>query len=216
VSVPAPPYGLFAPSPRPSRHGMGTVSFALGLLVAFGLLFYVMWLGFAAVAAVEGVAQHAGSSIASAERATTGGASAPHVATEHGAATVPAARLSAPPTPSGSVLDFDQLWTSTDGNTIVVGAPTAGVSSDTGESVIRVPVTLTNNGERDWRPESTAFVGTLNRAPVAESAEGDWMYHSPIVPHTSVTLNRVFLGGPGQFALTVSTPHGAALFAGRV
>jgi hypothetical protein len=77
-------------------------------------------------------------------------------------------------------------------------------------------VTLTNNSERDWNPVSTSFVGKLNRATVPESAEGDWMYRSPIVPHTSVTLNKVFVGTPGQFGLTINTPHGIASFAGRV
>lgn len=216
MSVPAPSYGFFAPAPNRPRNGVGTVTFALGLMVSFGLLLYVAWLGFAAVAAVEGAAQRAGSSIASSARAAAGGVLAQHDTAEHSAATPPTAVLSTPPTPSGSVLAFEQLWISSDGNTIVAGVPTAGVSPDTGESVIQVPVTLTNNGERDWSPESTAFVGTLNRAPVAESAEGDWMYRSPIVPHTSVTLTKIFLGGPGQFALTVTTPHGAALFAGRV
>ncbi|MGH3770852.1 MAG: hypothetical protein ACRDRW_05560, partial [Pseudonocardiaceae bacterium] len=133
------------------------------------------------------------------------------VAAEHIATAVPVA-----PTPSGSQLAFDQLWTCGDGNTIVAGAPTMGTSAHTGEPVIQVPVTLTNNTERAWSPVSSTFAGTLNRAPVAESAEGDWMYSAPIVPHTSVTLTRVFVGGAGRFALTVRTPHGVALFSGRI
>jgi hypothetical protein len=56
----------------------------------------------------------------------------------------------------------------------------------------------------------------LNQAPVAESTEGDWMYRTPIVPHTSVTLTKVFLSKPGQFALKVHTPDGDASFAGLV
>jgi hypothetical protein len=82
--------------------------------------------------------------------------------------------------------------------------------------MIQVPVTLTNNGERDWVPESTGFVGTLDNAPIPESTEGDWMYRAPIVPHTSVTLTKVFMSKPGQFGLKVSTPDGVALFAGQV
>jgi hypothetical protein len=91
-----------------------------------------------------------------------------------------------------------------------------GTSAETGESVIVVPVTLTNNGERDWNPVSTSFVGKLNHATVPESAEGDWMYRTPIVAHTSVTLTKVFVAGPGQFSLTASTPNGVALFSGQV
>jgi hypothetical protein len=42
------------------------------------------------------------------------------------------------------------------------------------------------------------------------------MYRTPIVPHTSVTLTKVFLSKPGQFALKVHTPDGDASFAGLV
>jgi hypothetical protein len=42
------------------------------------------------------------------------------------------------------------------------------------------------------------------------------MYRAPIVPHTSVTLTKVFLGKPGQFTLTVRSPDGDASFAGLV
>jgi hypothetical protein len=62
----------------------------------------------------------------------------------------------------------------------------------------------------------TSFVGTLNHAPVPESTEGDWMYRAPIVPHTSVTLTKIFLGRPGQFTMKVSTPQETASFAGRI
>ena len=82
--------------------------------------------------------------------------------------------------------------------------------------MIVVPVTLTNNCERDGNPVSTSFVGKLNHATVPESAEGDWMYRSPIVAHTSVTLTKVFAAGPGQFSFTASTPNGVALFSGHV
>jgi hypothetical protein len=111
---------------------------------------------------------------------------------------------------------FDQLWTAGDGNTIVAGTPTVTTSERTGEPVIRIPVTLTNNGEREWNPVSTTFIGRLNHAPVPESTEGDWMYSTPIVPHTSVTLTKVFVTGPGEFTVTISTPHGVALFTGQI
>ncbi|MFN2478190.1 MAG: hypothetical protein ABR615_03325 [Pseudonocardiaceae bacterium] len=177
------------------------VSFALGLLVAFGLVVYATWLGIAALAAVKGATQRVGVT-----GTTTHLASAPPV-------TAPPAVAA---TPSGTTMAFDQLWTASDGNTIVAGAPTVGTSMETGEPVILVPVTLTNNGERNWNPVSTSFVGKLNHATVPESAEGDWMYRSPIVAHTSVTLTKVFVGGSGQFSLTANTPNGVAVFSGRV
>jgi hypothetical protein len=191
----------------------GIVSFALGLMVAFGLVVYATWLGIAALGAVAGADQHVGTTgasptgHASIEHASSGPASTEHITVNPPVLT---------PTPSGATMAFDQLWTAGDGNTIVAGAPTVGTSSQTGESVIEVPVTLTNNGERDWNPVSTSFVGRLNRATVPESAEGDLMYRTPIVPHTSVTLTKVFVGGPGQFALVASTPNGIALFSGKV
>jgi hypothetical protein len=181
---------------------MGIVNFALGLLVVFGLVLYGAWLIVAAVSAITGSDQPSAVS-----DSVTG-------STQHSAALPPVRTLE--PTPSGSTLTFDQLWISGDGNTIVAGAPMVGISALTGESMIQVPVTLTNNGEQNWSPESTAFLGTLDRAPVAESTEGDWMYRTPIVPHTSVTLNKVFVGTPGQFGLTINTPHGIASFTGRV
>jgi hypothetical protein len=201
VSVTAQPCGSFAPRPTSVRGGMGVVNFALGLLVVSGLVLYGAWLVIAAVSAITGsgqpsAAQRVGDS---AQRSRT----------------LPV-RVPEPPTPSGSTLAFDQLWISGEGNTIVAGAPMVGISALTGESLIQVPVTLTNNGEQSWNPEATAFLGTLNHAPVAESTEGDWMYRSPIVPHTSVTLNKVFVGTPGQFALSITTPQGIASFAGRV
>lgn len=209
MSVPAPPYGSFAPRPGPLRNGIGVVSFALGLMVAFGLVAYAAWLGIAAMGAVGTATQHvAGSAI--------GPASVEHESLTQGATNPVRAPLPVAATPSGTTMDFDQLWTAPDGNTIVAGAPTVATSAETGEPVILVPVTLTNNGDRDWNPESTSFVGKVNRATVPESAEGDWMYRSPIVPHTSVTLTKVFVGGPGQFSLTASSPNGVALFSGRV
>lgn len=209
MSVPAQPYGSFAPAPGPLRGGMGIVTFVLGLVAAFGLVVYVVWLAVAAVAGVGDAAEQVSDSV-------VGSASAEHQEAGQIAVGPPVAPPLAPPTPSDATLAFDELWISGNGNTIVVGTPTVGFSGLTGESMIQVPVTLTNNGERDWSPESTAFVGTLNRAPLAESAEGDWMYRTPIVPHTSVTLNKMFVGHPGQFTLKVSTPDGVAAFTGRI
>ncbi len=201
MSVPAPLYGSFAPPPNPLRNGPGLVTFALGLMVAFGL---VAWLAAAALAGVGGAIQHVGGAVTGAAQPTQS-ATTPQVAARPVAAT-----------PSGTIMTFDHLWTAGDGNTIVAGAPTVGISAHTGESVIRVAVTLTNNGERAWNPVSTSFIGRLNRAPVPESTEGDWMYSTPIVAHTSVTLTKVFVAGPGQFTLSMSTPHGVALFTGQV
>jgi hypothetical protein len=175
------------------------VSFALGLMVAFGMVAYVAWLAAAALTAVGNAAQHVSGSVAG----------------ERVAAPLPVAALPGP-TPPGATLPFDHLWISHDGNTIVAGTPTVGISALTGESMIQVPVTLTNNGEWNWSPELTSFVGTLNHAPVPESTEGDWMYRAPIVPHTSVTLTKIFLGRPGQFTMKVSTPQETASFAGRI
>lgn len=198
MTAPAQPYGSFAAAPSPLRGGVGIVTFALGLLVAFGLVVYPVWLAIAAVATGDDAAEPVSSSI------------------EQAAVAPPATIALASPTPSGATLGFDELWVSGNGNTIVVGAPTVGISALTGEPMIQVPVTLTNNGEADWIPESTGFLGTLNHMPVPESSEGDWMYRSPIVPHTSVTLNKVFVGHPGQFTLKVSTPHGIAAFTGQI
>jgi hypothetical protein len=206
VSVPAaPPYGSFRPLPNPLRNGMGMVTFALGLMVVFGLVGYAAWSAVTALSTVGG---------AVADSSEHG--SSEHGPTTHIATAPPVAVLPVAATPSGTTMAFDQLWTSSDGNTIVAGAPTVGTSAHTGESVIRIAVTLTNNGQRDWNPVSTTFVGRLNRAPVPESTEGDWTYSTPIVPRTSVTLTKVFVAGPGQFTLTMSTPHGVALFTGRV
>jgi hypothetical protein len=179
------------------RSGAGVVNFALGLLFAFGTVAYVAWLAVAAVTAVGNAALSG------------------NVVTERVAAPPPVAGLPGP-TPPGATLPFDHLWIFHDGNTIVVGTPTVGISALTGESMIQVPVTLTNNSERNWSPESTSFVGTLNHAPVPESTEGDWMYRAPIVPHTSVTLTKIFMSRPGQFTVKVSTPQETASFGGRI
>ncbi|HEX6402606.1 MAG TPA: hypothetical protein VF003_05515 [Pseudonocardiaceae bacterium] len=203
----------------PLRGGSGfpgLVSFALGLVAAFGTAVYAVWLAVAAVAGMGAAAEHASGAAAGAALHSGAMHATNAVAHSAPAQTRPAAAVLPAATPTGSTLAFDQLWISRNGNTIVAGVPTVGVSALTGESMIQVPVTLTNNGERDWIPESTGFVGTLNHAPIPESTEGDWMYRSPIVPHTSVTLTKVFVSKPGQFGLTVNTPDGVASFAGQV
>ena len=188
------------------------MTFALGLVAAVGVVVYAAWLAIAAVTAMGTAAQHVSGTVVGALH-RDGSA---HHSTGARPATAPPATVLPAPTPAGSTLAFDQLWISRNGDTIVAGAPTVGISAVTGESMIQVPVTLTNNGERDWIPESTGFVGTLNHAPIPESTEGDWMYRSPIVPHTSVTLNKVFVSKPGQFGLTVNTSDGVASFGGQV
>lgn len=203
----------------PLRGGSGfpgLVSFALGLVAAFGTVVYVVWLAVAAVAGMGATAEDASGTVVGALHSKGATHATDAVAHSAAAQTWPAAAVLPAATPTGSTLAFDQLWVSRNGNTIVAGAPTVGISALTGESMIQVPVTLTNNGERDWIPESTGFVGTLNHAPIPESTEGDWMYRSPIVPHTSVTLTKVFVSKPGQFGLTVNTPDGVASFAGQV
>ncbi|MGH3927455.1 MAG: hypothetical protein ACRDTT_32095, partial [Pseudonocardiaceae bacterium] len=166
------------------------VRVGLGLLVTIGLMMWAAWLAMAGVA--------------------IGGAGAQQIAASPEPALPPA------PTPAGSTVAFDQVWISSSGNTIIAGQPIVDSSSlHLGTPVIRVAVTLTNNGETDWSPVFTTFSGTLNHAPVQESSEGDWKYSTPIVPYTSVTLSKVFLAGSGQFTLAVHTPEGVALFTGR-
>jgi hypothetical protein len=177
---------------------IGIARIAIGLLGATGLMVYAAWLTITTVTASDGAVQHAAAPIAAAP---------------------PVPALPAAPTPKGSTVAFDQVWTSSNGNTIVAGEPTVGISDSVlhpGASVIRVAVTLTNNGEKDWSPVHTTFGGTLNRTPLEETNEGDWKYSTPIVPRTSVTLNKVFLGGGGRFTLAVKTPQGVALFTGQV
>ncbi|MGH4010095.1 MAG: hypothetical protein ACRDTH_18400 [Pseudonocardiaceae bacterium] len=195
MSVPASPYGSFGPLPSPpppmSRSGFAHV--VLGLLATIGLMTWAAWMAIAGVA--------------------IGGS-------QHAAAAVPGVReLPAAPTPPGSTVAFDQAWTASNGNTIIAGQPSMDISNSAlypGASVIRVAVTLTNNSEKEWSPVFTTFGATLNRTTLQESNEGDWKYSTPIVPHTSVTLSKVFLGGGGQFTLAVNTPQGVALFAGQV
>jgi hypothetical protein len=194
---------------------VGAISFTLGLVAAFGLVVYATWLAVAAVAAVSGMGTAAENVSGTVVGAIQRDGAVQRIAAQR-AATRPAAGVPMAPTPAGATLAFDQLWITRYGNTIVAGVPMVGISALTGESMIQVPVTLTNNGERDWMPEPAGFVATLNQAPVAESTEGDWMYRSPIAPHTSVTLTKVFLGKPGQFNLKVYTPEDVASFAGPV
>lgn len=195
MSVPASPYRSFALPPSPSRrmHSLrprpaGIAHVTLGLLATVGLMMWAAWL------AAAGVAISSGQPIAA----------APEVQA---------------PTPPGATAAFDQVWTASNGNTIVTGQPQVDTSDSAlhpGASVIRVEVTLTNNGEQEWSPAVTTFGGTINRVPLPESNEGDWKYSTPIAPQTSVTLSKVFLGGGGQFTLAVNTPQGMALFTGQV
>ncbi len=175
-------------------NGSGIARAVLSMLTTIGLMMCAAWMIFAGVAIGGGTMQQVGS-------------------------TPPVRALPAEPTPPGSTVAFEQVWTSSDGNTIVAGAPKLSRSDSSlhpGASVIRIAVTLTNNGDKEWSPVFTTFSGTLNRAPVQESSEGDWRYSTPIAPKTSVTLSKVFLGGGGQFSLAVSTSDGVALFTGRV
>ncbi len=196
VPSPAPPYGSYAPPPSPpspprpmNRPDIARV--ALGLLGMIGLVTCAAWLAVTEVPAASGATQYFPDT----------------------APGVPA------PTPAGSTVAFDQVWTASNGDTIVAGQTRMGTSDSAqhlGAPVIRVAVTLTNNGDKEWSPVFTTFRGTLNRAPVQESGEGDVRFSTPIAPHTSVTLSKVFLGDSGKFTLAVSTPHGVALFTGQV
>ena len=211
MSVPASPRGSLALPPGPLRHGMGVVSFALGLMAALGIVAYAVWMALATLSTADNAAAPVGSSDSPLRTP-----SEHRVAAQHAPAiTTPTATSLSRPTPAGTTLGFDQLWISRDGNTITAGPPTMDVSQR-GEPVIRIPVTLTNNGTQDWNPESTTFGGKLNRATVPESNEGDWRYRAPIAGRTSVTLTKVFVAHPGQFTLIVDTPQGEALFAGQV
>lgn len=232
------------PSPQLPRNGLGTAGFVLGLLSALfamipiigviawpmailGLIFGVLGIG----RANHGVATNKGLAIAGTALAAIGlvlciawaaavGSAAQQVSNDldRSGAAPAAPQLPAAPSDAATV-PFGQVWTSSNGNTIVAGAPVVATSEsplESGESVVRVPVTLTNNGQEEWSPVFTSFGGTLNGAPVQESmGEGDWMYSTPLAPGASVTLTKVFLAGPGDFTLTVSTPHGVAFFRGQ-
>lgn len=243
------PAQQFAPSPytpQPTpKNGLGTAGFVLGLLsalfamipiigiIAWPMAFLGLIFGIVGISRVgKGVATNKGLSIAGTVLAAVGlvicitwaaalGSTAQQVGTElDRSATAPAAPQLPVGTSGDATVPFGQVWTSSNGNTIVAGAPETGISEsplESGESVIRVAVTLTNNGQEEWSPVLTTFGGTLNGAPVQESmGEGDWMYSTPIAPGASVTLTKVFLGGTGDFTLTVSTPHGTAFFTGQV
>ncbi|MGH3873783.1 MAG: hypothetical protein ACRDSR_20155 [Pseudonocardiaceae bacterium] len=175
----------------------GLTRVGLGLLAMIGLMMWAAWLAIAGVAI---------------------GGSQPIGGEQHIAVAAPQ-ELAATPTPAGSTVGFGQVWTAGNGNTIIAEEPRVDISDSTlysGLPVIRVAVTLTNNGDQDWSPVFTTFGATLDRAPLPESNEGDWKYSTPIVPRTSVTLSKVFVGGSGRFTLTIRTPQGLALFSGQV
>ena len=249
MSAPAQQSGSLTPPAHPlpqlPKNGLGTAGFVLGLLSALfamipiigviawpmailGLVFGIIGIS----RAKQGTATNKGLAIAGTVLAAIGlvlcvvwvvavGSAAQRVGNELDRAGAAPAAPQLPPAPAdATTVPFGQVWTSSNGNTIVTGAPVAGISEsplESGESVIRVPVTLTNNGQEEWSPVFTSFGGTLNGSPVQESTgEGDWMYSTPIAPGASVTLTKVFLAGPGDFTLTVSTPHGVAFFSGQV
>lgn len=220
---------------------MGTAAFVLGLLAALfamiPLIGVIAWplsilglvFGLVGVSrARNGVATNTGLSIAGTVLAAIGlvlciawAAAFSSAATGIDAAlseTAPPAGAPAAPS-DGSSLPFGETWTSDNGNTIVAGEPQVTTSESPltpGESVISVPVTLTNNGSEEWNTVFTTFGGTLDGAPVQEAVtEGDWMYSTPLAPGASVTLTKVFTAGAGEFVLTVSTPHGIAFFTGQ-
>lgn len=195
MSVPMPRYGSFTPPPRPSHstrpiNAPSNAGLVLGLLAALVLLLCASWLASHPVAAAVSTQQ---------------------IATSPG--------LPPPPSTEGSTVPFDGVWTFSTGNSIVASEPTVGPSDSTSHPhapVIRIAVTLTNNSDQEWSPVFTTFDGTLNGTSLLESSESDWSYSNPIVPHSSVTLSKAFLGSPGQFALTVHAPDGVATFTGQV
>ena len=236
-----PPHGYAPPPPAP-RNGLGTAGFVLGLLAALfamipiigviawplailGLVFGLLGIS----RARKGAATNKGLAIAGTVLAAIGlllciawaaafGSVANEVSTELDALDT-AAPIGAVPT-EAATLPFGETWTSDNGNTILVGQPEVGTSESplsSDESVISVPVTLTNNGTEEWATVFTTFGGTLDGAPATESfSEGDFLYSTPLAPGGSVTLTKVFEGGPGEFTLTASAPHGVAFFTGQV
>ena len=236
-----PPHGYAPPPPAP-RNGLGTAGFVLGLLAALfamipiigviawplailGLVFGLLGIS----RARKGAATNKGLAIAGTVLAAIGlllciawvaavGSAANEASTELDALDT-AAPIGAVPT-EAATLPFGETWTSDNGNTILVGQPEVGTSESplsSDESVISVPVTLTNNGTEEWATVFTTFGGTLDGAPATESfSEGDFLYSTPLAPGASVTLTKVFEGGPGEFTLTASAPHGVAFFTGQV
>lgn len=242
-----PPHPAFPPQQQFPKNGLGTAGFVLGLLAVIfafipiigviawpmailGLIFGIIGIN----RARQGAATNKGLAVAGTVLAAIGlviciawtaalASTADRVSTEldrPGAA--PAAQSPADSSGSSgdSTLPFGQVWTSSNGNTITAAGPEVGTSDsplESGESVIRVAVTLTNNGDEEWSTVFTTFGGTLNGSPVEEAVgEGDWLYSTPLAPGASVTLTKVFLGGSGDFTLTVDTPHGTAFFTGQV
>ncbi len=225
------------------KNGMGTAGFVLGLLAALlalvpiigvvawplsilGLVFGII--GIARVA--KRVATNKAMSIAGTVLAALGlvlcigwvaaiGAAANDVST--GSVADPGARALPVPAADQPVLAFGETWTADNGNTVTAGSPELGSSASplsNGESVVRVPVTLTNNGDAPWNTVFTTFGGTMSGAPAQEAVgEGDWLYSTPLAPGASVTITKVFeVDAPGEFLLTVATPHGVAFFTGQV
>ncbi|MGH3979327.1 MAG: DUF4190 domain-containing protein [Pseudonocardiaceae bacterium] len=243
----APPYpaqGQYPLQPQaplsvaiPPKNGMGTAGFVLGLLAALfaiiPLIGVIAWplsilglvFGIVGISrAREGVATNKGLAVSGTVLASIGLVLCLAWAAAFGSAAseIGSSLPSAPPAPAeaDSALAFGDTWTSDNGNTIVAGQPQVATSESplsSGESVLRVPVTLTNNGAEEWNTVFTTFGGTLDGVPVQESVgEGDWMYSTPLDPGASVTLTKVFVGGPGEFTLSLSTPHGIAFFTGQV
>ncbi|MGH3823461.1 MAG: hypothetical protein ACRDRA_11630, partial [Pseudonocardiaceae bacterium] len=91
MSVPAQPYGSFPAPSSPLRGGVGMVTFVLGLVAAFSVVVYAVWLVVTAVATVGTAADHvSGSVVDSVQRDDTG----------QTALAPPGAAPLAPPTPS--------------------------------------------------------------------------------------------------------------------
>lgn len=172
-------------------------------LAAVGLVLCILWtVAFGAASGAGGTTSSALDGAAPAAPAAPG---------------APAAPAADPDTP----LAFGQTWTSPNGNTIVAGLPELGESESPlsdGGTVVRVPVTLTNNGDEEWAVVFTTFAGTMNGTPAPESTgEGDWLYSTPLGPGASVTIAKVFeVDGGGDFLLTVTTPQAVAYFTGQV
>lgn len=232
-----PPNG-YPPAPK---NGLGTAGFVLGLLATLfavipiigvvawplgilGLIFGLVGLSRAS----NGMATNKGLAVAGAVLSAVAlvicmvwvaafGTAAGEIDAEIDALAPPAVDTATAPE---TTLAFGQTWTSDNGNTIVAGTPDVRPSESpfsSGETVVSVPVTLTNNGTEEWATVFTTYGGTLNSTPAEESTgEGDWLYSTPLAPGASVTLTKVFVGGPGEFTLSISTPHGVAFFTGQV
>lgn len=231
---------FLAPLQVQPKNGMGTTGFVLGLLAALlalvPIIGVVAWplsilglvFGIIGITRVsKRVATNKGLSVSGTVLAAFGlvlciGWAAAFGNAVNDVSTVSAADPAVPAAPAEEdVLTFGETWTSRNGNTVTAGVPELGASeSPIGDSglVVRVPVTITNNGDAPWNTVFTTFGGTMNGAPAPETVgEGDWLYSTPLAPGASVTLTKVFeVDGPGEFLVTVSTPHGVAFFTGKV